>query len=313
MPFPAVPVDRPAPELEAEVLARWVRDDTFRRSVSMRPVDRSYVFYDGPPFATGLPHYGHLVPSTVKDVVPRYWTMRGYRVERRFGWDTHGLPIEMLMEKDLGLSGPSSIRAYGVDRFNEACRANVLKYTEDWRRIIGRLGRWVDFDDDYKTMDASFMESVWWVFRQLWDKGLVYRDFRVMPYSWRLSTSLSNFEANQNYKTVQDPAVTVTLPATDGSGDVFLAWTTTPWTLPSNLALAVGRDVRYVRARKEGDPRVFVLAEARVKSILGKTAEIIEAVPVDALIGRAYTPLFDFFADRPAFRIIAAPHVTDAG
>ncbi len=315
MPFPSVPVGRPAPQLEADISELWSARDTFRRSVESRPEDRAYVFYDGPPFATGLPHYGHLVPSTIKDVVPRYWTMRGHRVERRFGWDTHGLPIEMLMEKELGLSGPTSIREHGVADFNEACRANVLTYTDEWERIIGRLGRWVDFDDDYKTMDPTFMESVWWAFRALWDKGLVYQDFRVMPYSWRLSTSLSNFEANQNYKTVQDPAITVAMPATDDSGDVFLVWTTTPWTLPSNLAIAVGRDIDYVRARKEGDERTFVLARALVKPILGKKATIVQSVAAAELIGRRYAPLFDYFADQPhAFQIIAAPHVTtDSG
>lgn len=315
MPFPSVSIGRPFPEIEADIAELWAARDAFRRSVARRPADNAYVFYDGPPFATGLPHYGHLVPSTIKDVVPRYWTMRGHRVERRFGWDTHGLPIEMLMEKELGLSGPSSVREHGIAAFNEACRANVLTYTDEWRRIIGRLGRWVDFDDDYKTMDPSFMESVWWAFKTLWDKGLVYQDFRVMPYSWRLSTSLSNFEANQNYKNVQDPAVTVAMPATDGSGDVFLVWTTTPWTLPSNLAIAVGADIDYVRARKEGDDRTFILARARVKAILGKKATIVESVSASELLGRSYAPLFPFFADQPnAFRVIAAGHVTtDSG
>ncbi|MCA9545039.1 MAG: class I tRNA ligase family protein, partial [Myxococcales bacterium] len=159
------------PEEERRMLALWAERKVFERSVAERPKEASYVFYDGPPFATGLPHYGHLVASTLKDIVPRYWTMRGHRVERRFGWDTHGLPIEMEMEKQLGLSGPTSIKAFGVGEFNEACRANVLKYTAEWERVVTRLGRWVDFEDDYKTMDATFMESVWWVFKQLWDKG----------------------------------------------------------------------------------------------------------------------------------------------
>lgn len=311
--FPPVPTDRRATDLEADILALWKERDAFARSVKRRPEDKHFTFYDGPPFATGLPHYGHLVPSTIKDVVPRYWTMRGFRVERRFGWDTHGLPIEMLMEKELDLSGPTSVREYGVGKFNEACRANVLKYTDEWERIIGRLGRWVDFDDDYKTMDPTFMESVWWVFRQLWDKGLVYQDFRVMPYSWRLSTSLSNFEANQNYKDVQDPAVTVAMPATEGD-DVFLIWTTTPWTLPSNLAIAVGVDIDYVRATRTGDDTVYILAQDRVKAILGKDATVIGApFKGSDLVGRSYRPIFDFFADHEgAFRVIAAPHVTTA-
>ena len=308
--FPSVPTDPDFPAQEARVIELWERIRAFPRSVEQRDPKRSYVFYDGPPFATGLPHYGHLVPGTIKDVVPRYWTMRGHRVERRFGWDTHGLPIEMMMEKELGLSGPSDIRAYGVDKFNEACRANVLTYVAEWRRSIGRLGRWIDFDDDYKTMDPPFMESVWWAFRQLWDKGLVYREFRVMPFSWRLSTSLSNFEANLNYKEVQDPAITVAMP-TKGGGDTLLVWTTTPWTLPSNLAIAVGNDITYVRATIERDDRVFVVAKDRLEAVLGKSATVVEEVLGSALVGTEYEPLFPYFADHPgAFRVIWADHVT---
>jgi isoleucyl-tRNA synthetase len=305
------------PEMELEVLAYWSEHAVFERSVESRPIEKHYVFYDGPPFATGLPHYGHLVASTLKDIVPRYWAMRGYRVERRFGWDTHGLPIEMEMEKTLNLSGPSSIREYGVDNFNEACRANVLRYTKEWERVVGRLGRWVDFENDYKTMDASFMESVWWVFKRLWDDDLVYEDFRVMPFSWRLSTSLSNFEANLDYRDVQDPAITVAMPLVD-SEEVLLIWTTTPWTLLSNLAIAVGADVPYVRARKPGDETVYVLAAARLEAVLGKQAEIIGEVAASELVGRQYRPLFDYFAHRAelpfgeggAFRVIEARHVT---
>jgi isoleucyl-tRNA synthetase len=308
--FPPVETEPDFPAREKAILEGWTRADTFRRSVAARPESDRFVFYDGPPFATGLPHYGHLVPSTIKDVVPRYWTMRGKRVERRFGWDTHGLPIEMLMEKQLGLSGPSSVRAYGVDRFNEACRANVFTYVEEWRRIIGRLGRWVDFDDDYKTMDPSFMESVWWAFRRLWDLGLVYRSFRVMPYSWRLSTSLSNFEANLDYRDVQDPALTVELPTEDGA--VLLVWTTTPWTLPSNLAVAVGADLPYVKAKRAGDERVYVVAEARRAAVLGEDSVVVAGpFPGRDLLGTRYTPLFPYFASaRGAFRVIAAPHVS---
>ena len=179
------------PQLEERVIALWKSTNAFQRSIDQRSKSEQFIFYDGPPFATGLPHYGHLVASTIKDIVPRYWAMKGYRVERRFGWDTHGLPIEMEMEKALDLSGPTSIQNYGVDRFNEACRANVLRYTEEWEQVVSRLGRWVDFENDYKTMDLSFMESVWWVFKTLWEKGLIYQDFRVMPFSWRLSTALS--------------------------------------------------------------------------------------------------------------------------
>jgi len=314
----------PFPKLEERVLERWRETDVFKRSVSQRPEARQFNFYDGPPFATGLPHYGHLVASTIKDIVPRYWTMRGWRVERRFGWDTHGLPIEMEMEKELGLSGPTSIREYGVDRFNEACRANVLRYTKEWEEVVGRLGRWVDFEDDYKTMDLNFMESVWWVFKQLWEKGLVYQDFRVMPFSWRLSTALSNFEANLDYRDVQDPAITVKMPLVEEDASLLI-WTTTPWTLPSNLAVAVGPDIDYVKARRgpeHEDQELYILAEARLKATLGEDAVVEQRLKGSALVGKTYVPLFDFFAERAmlpegqgrAFYVIAAEHVTtDSG
>jgi len=314
----------PLPQLEERTLEIWRATDAFRRSVRERPASAQFIFYDGPPFATGLPHYGHLVASTIKDIVPRYWTMRGLRVERRFGWDTHGLPIEMEMEKKLGLSGPTSVREYGVDRFNEACRENVLRYTAEWEEVITRLGRWVDFKDDYKTMDLPFMESVWWVFKALWDKGLVYQDFRVMPFPWRLSTSLSNFEANLDYRDVQDPAITVRMPLV-GEDASLLIWTTTPWTLPSNLAVAVGPDITYVRAQKaegDADQDVYYVAEARLKATLGEGARVLARLPGSSLVGRAYVPLFDFFADRallPAgqgrsFVVIGSSHVTtDSG
>lgn len=318
-PFPPVNTEPRFPEQELRISELWERIDAFRRSVRNRPEDRRFVFYDGPPFATGTPHYGHLVPSTIKDVVPRYWTMRGYRVERRFGWDTHGLPIEMMMEKELGLSGPSSVRAFGVAEFNEACRANVFTYVSEWRRTIGRLGRWVDFDDDYKTLDPTFMESVWWAFGRLWEQGLVYRAFRVMPYSWRLSTSLSNFEANLDYREVQDPSLFVAVDVVTPAGPVratdrLLLWTTTPWTLPSNLAAAVGRDLTYVRARPADSDQVYVVAEARMEAALGAGAVRVDGPFTGAeLLGTTYRPLFPYFAQHPgAFRVIAADHVSTA-
>lgn len=315
--FSPVPAEVSFPALEREILTLWKERDVFSRSVHNRPTDSRYVFYDGPPFATGLPHYGHLVASTLKDIVPRYWAMRGHRVERRFGWDTHGLPIEMLVEKQLGLNGPASIREYGVGNFNEACRDNVMKYTAEWEVVITQLGRWVDFENDYKTMDPSFMESVWWVFQQLWDKDLVYEDFRVMPYSWRLSTSLSNFEANLDYRNVQDPAITVTAPLVDRE-EVLLLWTTTPWTLPSNQAVAVGVDLTYVRAQRPDDETVYILAKERVTPVLGKKATILDAFPGSELLGLSYEPFFDYFKENgelpegegKAFIVIAGTHVT---
>ncbi len=299
------------PDEELKVKKLWDDKEIFKRSVDEKPDDKRYVFYDGPPFATGLPHYGHLVANAIKDIVPRYWAMRGFQIERRFGWDTHGLPIEMLMEKELGLSGPTSIRAFGVDQFNEACRENVLKYTEEWRRVVGRLGRWVDFDNDYKTMDATFMESVWWVFKSLWDKGLVYEDFRVMPFSWRLSTALSNFEANLDYRDVQDPAITVSMPIITEPGVSLLIWTTTPWTLPSNLAVAVGSDIDYVRASVPSSETTYIVAKARLKSVLGEDAIVSDTIKGSELVGLRYKPIFDFFADQSnAFQVIASDHVT---
>ena len=299
------------PEREHEILKIWKENNVFQRSVDQRPVENSFVFYDGPPFATGLPHYGHLVASTLKDIVPRYWTMRGKRVERRFGWDTHGLPIEMLMEKKLGLSGPTSIKEYGIGNFNEACRSNVLTFTEEWEQVVTRLGRWVDFKNDYKTMEPSFMESVWWVFAQLWEKGLVYQDFRVMPFSWRLSTALSNFEANMDYRDVQDPAITAKMPLLD-SDDVLLIWTTTPWTLPSNLAVAVGAELDYVRAQKEGDDTVYIVAKERAQAVLGKKHTVLSTMKGSDLVGKQYKPLFSYFtAERKnAFVVISSAHVT---
>lgn len=299
---------------EERILALWERGGIFARSVSERPADNAYIFYDGPPFATGLPHYGHLVASTLKDIVPRYWTMRGHRVERRFGWDTHGLPIEMDVEKKLGLKGPGDIKAYGVDKFNEECRSGVLRYVDEWRKTITRVGRWVDFDNDYKTMDLSFMESVWWCFKQLFEQGLVYEGLRVMPYSWRLSTPLSNFEAGLDYRDVDDPALTIKLPIDGRDNEFLLVWTTTPWTLPSNLGVAVGNDVDYVRARPEADDgATYWIAKDLAASLLGKAHVVVEELKGSALVGWTYQPLFPFFADRKAsgaFRIIHSGHVT---
>jgi isoleucyl-tRNA synthetase len=304
------------PRLEEAVLALWRATDAFAESVRRRPVDREYVFYDGPPFPNGSPHYGNLLAGVIKDMVPRYWTMRGYRVERRFGWDTHGLPIEMEVEKKLGISGPRQIADYGVGRFNEACRVEVQANTEAWETLTERIGRWVDFENDYKTMDPDFMESVWWVFKQLWDKGLIYRDFKVLPYSWGASTPLSNFEANLDYRDVEDPSITVRLAVLDGnaaalSGDYLLIWTTTPWTLPGNLAVAVGEDIEYVRIADNGDH--YWIAAARAASVFGDRGQIIARAKGRDLLGVTYEPPFDYFADQRSlggFRIILSEEVT---
>ena len=305
------------PAIEERVLARWKAEGTFRDSIDARPVDDEFVFYDGPPFANGLPHHGHLLTGYVKDVIPRYRAMRGQRVDRRFGWDCHGLPAEMEAEKELPVSGRADIIEYGIDRFNAQCRESVLRYTGEWEKTVTRQARWVDFEDDYKTMDLSYMESVMWAFKQLWDKGLVYEAFRVMPYSWGAETPLSNFEIRLDDATRprQDPAITVTFDLVPVDGDPgpmrIMAWTTTPWTLPSNLALAVGPDVSY-SLRQAADGTVSVLgveAVERYAAQLEGTTEVGTLLGSD-LVGRSFTPMFDFFADRTdAFRILGADFV----
>ena len=304
------------PQVEQEILRFWDDTDAFAESVRRRPEDNEYIFYDGPPYANGSPHYGHLLAGTVKDVVPRYWTMRGYRVERRFGWDTHGLPVELEVQQKLGITRPSEVEAYGVDRFNAACRSLVEDTADEWNYIVRRLGRWVDMENDYKTMDLTFMESVWWVFRQLWDEGLIYKAMKVVPYSWGAATPLSNFEANMDYREVDDPSLTVGLevPSDSGpvaAGDTLLVWTTTPWTLPGNLGVAVGPDLTYLRASRDGR-HYWVVAE-KLGEVLGSESEVVREAKGSELLGAEYLPAFPHFAhlrDRGAFRIIPATDVT---
>ena len=311
---------------EHQVLKIWEELDAFHESNRRREGNSPFVFYDGPPFATGTPHYGHLLAGTIKDIVPRYWNMRGHPVERRFGWDCHGLPIEALAQEALGLSGAAQIVEKGIAVFNEQCRSMVQTYVAEWRKTITRMGRWVDFDNDYKTMDPEFMESVWWVFKQLWQQGRVYKSYRIMPYSWRLTTPLSNFEANSNYKDVQDPAITVRFQVTTlnqslheqlsselQSQQVYLlAWTTTPWTLPSNLALCAGPDIDYVAVRVTGEAAVYLLAEERCAAIFKKkTWDTLARFKGHELQGTSYVPLFPYFKDRPrCFTVLNAEFVT---
>lgn len=295
------------PEIEKEILKFWDTHRTFEKSLEKTRDNKPFVFYDGPPFATGLPHYGHLLPGTIKDIIPRYWTMRGRYVERRFGWDCHGLPIEKLAQDELGLKGTPEILKKGVDVFNEQCRSMVMKYVDAWRETVRRSGRWVDFDNNYKTMDKTFMESVWWVFKQIYEKGRVYKAYRVMPYSWALTTPLSNFEANSNYKDVQDPSVTIRFKIKGKEDDYLLAWTTTPWTLPGNLALCAGPEIDYVRLFDKHDKVHYTLAEARLAAHYKNTEdyEIKERFKGAKLYGTAYEPLFPYFKNQPnAFRVL---------
>ena len=319
-PYPEVPAQASFPEIEARVAERWRKERTFERSVEQRAAGANganeFVFYDGPPFANGLPHFGHLLTSYVKDVIPRYQTLRGRRVERRFGWDCHGLPAELEAEKELGVSGRAAILAYGVDRFNAHCERSVLKYTEQWQETITRAGRWVDFKNDYKTMDASYMESVLWAFKRLWDLGLIYEGLRVLPYSWAAQTPVSNFETRMDNSTrpKQDPAITVRFELVSFPGEAspleLWAWTTTPWTLPSNLALAVGPAIDYAVFQLDGRRIVIgaACAEKYAKELAG--AEQIALLKGSELAGRAYQPLFPYFSGAAnAFRVLAGDFV----
>ncbi|GAB3059534.1 isoleucine--tRNA ligase [Intrasporangium mesophilum] len=318
-----VPSNPRFPEIEERVLAYWDQDGTFMASVEGRDPgvdgDNEFVFYDGPPFANGLPHYGHLLTGYVKDIVPRYQTMRGRRVERRFGWDTHGLPAELEAQRQLGLKTKQDIIDLGIDTFNEACRSSVLKYTGEWREYVTRQARWVDFDNDYKTLEPGYMESVIWAFKTLYDKGLVYEGFRVLPYCWNDQTPLSNHELRMDddvYKMRQDPAVTVGLRLE--TGELALVWTTTPWTLPANLAIMVHPDIDYVVVESDhtGTLERYIVADARLAAYqreFGQDAgdRIVQRLKGSELIGRSYTPPFSYYEGHEhAHRVVEADFVT---
>lgn len=302
------------PKMEEKIQEFWKIHDIFKKSIQQREGNEEYVFFDGPPFATGLPHFGHFVPGTIKDIIPRYQAMKGKQVHRRFGWDCHGLPVEYEMMKTLHISGSKEIKEYGVGKFNESCRSIVLRYTSEWEKIVTRMGRWVDFEHDYKTMDLDYMESIWWVFKRLFEKGLVYEGYNIMPYSPALATPLSNFEVNLGgYQEVADPAVTVKFKIDGTENTFFLAWTTTPWTLPSNLALALGPDIDYVKV-KDGE-EYYILAEGRLSSYYknAEDCEVVEKYKGKELIGITYEPLLPFFADLKktgAFITVSADYVT---
>ena len=299
---------------EHNVLNFWKEQDIFKKSLEKTADKKPYIFYDGPPFATGLPHHGHLLASTLKDIVPRYWTMKGRYVERRFGWDCHGLPVEQEIDKKLGLSAQDAVEKFGVKKYNDECRGIVQRFVSEWEKTVSRIGRWVDFENDYKTMDTSFMESCWWVFKELWEKDLVYQGTKVVPFSTAFGTVLSNFEATSNYQDVQDPAVTA-LFKIDGQEDTYLAaWTTTPWTLPSNLCLCVGADIDYVKVKDEDKGLFLYLAKARLEHYSKKrNLTVVEEIKGSDLKGKTYSPLFDFFKDlksEGAFQVLNDDYVT---
>ncbi|MDG1234400.1 MAG: isoleucine--tRNA ligase [Pseudomonadales bacterium] len=304
-------------DAEHSVLKFWESSDVFKQSLEQTQSGAPYIFYDGPPFATGLPHHGHLVGSILKDAVPRYFTMKGRYVQRRFGWDCHGLPIEHEIDKSLGMSSIEAVEKLGVKGYNDQCRGIVQRYTSEWQKTINRIGRWVDFDNDYKTMDPWYMESVWWVVKQLWEKDLIYRGEKVVPFSTALGTILSNFEAGSNYQDVQDPAVTILFKLKDVN-KYIAAWTTTPWTLPSNLALCVSNDIDYVEARDQESGKIIILAKERLEAV-GKTKqlEVIAEFKGSELVGTRYEPLFPYFSEHEkdgAFVVLEDDYVTtDAG
>ena len=300
---------------EERILDFWDKEGILQKTIEegkKRPV---FSFYDGPPFATGLPHYGHLLVGTIKDCVLRYKYMKGFAVSRRFGWDCHGLPVENEIEKVKNLSGVSSIESFGIDKFNEECRNIVLRYTNEWKFTVNRFGRWVDFSDVYRTMDPSFMESVWWVFAELWRKGLIYEGFKVMPYSAKLGTPLSNFEASENYKEVDDPSIVVALTLEEDPKLHLLVWTTTPWTLPSNLAIVVHPDIMYVVIEEKTTKNRYILAEDRLGAVM-KDAEGYERVGTmqgRELVGKRYHPLFPYFVscrEKGAFQVLGDTFVS---
>ncbi len=291
-------------EQEEAILGFWKTHGVFKLSLNKNKNKKSYIFYDGPPFATGLPHHGHLLVSTLKDILPRYFTMKGHYVERRFGWDCHGLPIEHEIDKKLKMSAQEAVSKLGIAGYNNECKSIVFRYVKEWEEEITRLGRWVDFEDDYKTLNPTFMESVWWVFKELWKQDFIYQGTKVVGYSPQLGTILSNFEANSNYQTVQDPSITIRFKGEEAD---FLVWTTTPWTLPSNLGLCVHPDLEYALVENE-QKNYFILKnkvqeEKILKTVLGKD-----------LVGLSYEPLFSFFEEKKSegyFKIFADSYVTD--
>ena len=286
------------PQMELAVLAYWDQIQAFERSVSERPQTKQFVFYDGPPFATGLPHYGHLLSSIMKDIIPRYWTMKGYRVERVWGWDCHGLPIENMIERELGLhSGKQGIEAYGIKAFNQACRSAILRFDQEWAKVIRRIGRWVDMEHSYKTMDLNYMESVWWAFKQLYDKGLVYQGRKVILYCPRCATPLSNFEIamDNSYRSLTENSTIYKFPVKDQPQTYLLAWSTTPWNKLATPALGVNPALTYVKVQQQAES--YILAKSTLQQLTGPY-QIIDQMSGQDLAKLQFELLYDFYPDR---------------
>ncbi|XP_061328898.1 isoleucine--tRNA ligase, cytoplasmic isoform X6 [Pezoporus flaviventris] len=311
-----VPENINFPKEEEKILELWKNLNCFRECLKQSKNRPRFNFYDGPPFATGLPHYGHILAGTIKDIVTRFAHQSGFHVDRRFGWDCHGLPVEYEIDKTLGIKGPEDVAKMGIEEYNNQCRGIVMRYSKEWEFSVTRLGRWIDFENDYKTLYPEFMESVWWVFKQLYDKGLVYRGVKVMPFSTACNTPLSNFESHQNYKDVQDPAVTVSFPLDEDANISLLAWTTTPWTLPSNLALCVNPELQYVKLRGNATGKIYILMESRLIALYKSDSEyeILDRFPGIALKGKRYKPLFEYFIqyrDKGAFAVVVDSYVKE--
>ncbi|XP_071611493.1 isoleucine--tRNA ligase, cytoplasmic [Heliangelus exortis] len=311
-----VPENINFPNEEEKILELWKKLNCFQECLKQSKNRPRFNFYDGPPFATGLPHYGHILAGTIKDIVTRFAHQSGFHVDRRFGWDCHGLPVEYEIDKTLGIKGPEDVAKMGIEEYNNQCRGIVMRYAKEWEFNVTRLGRWIDFKNDYKTLYPEFMESVWWVFKQLYDKGLVYRGVKVMPFSTACNTPLSNFESHQNYKDVQDPSVIVSFPLDEDASVSLVAWTTTPWTLPSNLALCVNPELQYVKLRDNATGKIYILMESRLIALYKSDSEyeILDRFPGIVLKGKKYKPIFEYFIqckDRGAFTVVVDNYVKE--
>ena len=283
------------PENEKEVLNYWDEKNIFKKTLEKPAPQGSFVFYEGPPTANGKPGIHHAESRAFKDCIPRFKTMQGYNVVRKAGWDTHGLPVEIEVEKQLGFTGKAEIEEYGIDKFNARCKESVWTYKGDWEAFTKRLGYWVDLDDPYITYKPEYIESLWWVVKQVWEKGLLYKDYRVTPHCPRCGTSLSSHELSQGYKDVKDLSVTAKFKLVGIDNEYVLAWTTTPWTLPGNVGLAVGKELDYVKI-KQGDDLLW-LAKGRLSDVMEGDVEIVEEVKGEALVGKEYEPLYPFMQD----------------